>query len=202
MTSTRDRVLAEIRQGPKTIRALTETLAVTRTAIVVQVNQLLAENLIRKGTPASDGSVGKPALRYEAVPGYEDSMSEAYQPFSELLVSVLSQGLSDDAFDSLMRRLGWEMADHLSIDETSDFDDRLSRARDHVDQLGAATQAHQDGDHIIIESHNCPVASLVRKNGCVCTAVGQFFETATGQTVDVQCDRSDRLTCRFRIKAA
>lgn len=201
MSSTRDSILTALRQEPMTIRALTKKLGVTRTAIVVQINQLLADHLIQKGAMSPEKSVGKPAVLYEAVPGQEDSLSEAYRPFSELLISVLSEGLSDDAFDHLMRRLGREMAAPLLTNTDLPFEDRLAKARVHADHLGGATRLQKSADGLVIESHNCPVGSLVRSNKCVCTAIGQFFETATGHPVDVQCNRTDRLTCRFLVSS-
>lgn len=199
--TTKDEILRLLHREALTVTELAERLGVTRNAIVQPLRQHEADGLIRQNTKER-GRVGKPALRYEAVPGFEDRASGAYPAFAELLVASASRSLTRGQLTALMRSVGEEMADHVDTTGARSLQERLGLARAFVDRLGAATTVESDGADIITRSHTCPLARAVRRDGCVCEAVACFMSKVTGTEVTEFCDRSEKLICQFRIKAA
>ena len=199
--TTRDDILSQLRRGNLTTAELAKRLGLSRNAVVLPLGQLESEGLVRRAALRRSGQAGKPAHEFEIVPGHEDTVSSAYRPFTELLLTVLPRHQTSDDIEKLMLDVGREMARHIPSNGEKTFDDRLATARAVVDDLGAATELTVDGDHVLIQSRSCPLATAVRKEPCVCKAVAAFFEAATGQKTYERCIRKDKLTCRFEIEA-
>jgi len=200
--STREDILSQLRRGNLTTVELAERLGLSRNAVVVPLRQLVSEGLIRRATVRRSGQAGKPAYEFEVVPGHEDTISTAYRPFSELLLTVLPRYLPPAEVEKLMLDLGRQMAAHMPFGSQKSFAENLAAARVIVDDLGAATEVITDGNRVMVQSHSCPLAAAVRKEPCVCQAVAAFFEAATGRKTVERCIRKDKLTCRFDIEAA
>ena len=175
MTKTEHRIIAALRKQPSTIAELCDELDLSRNAIVFQLGQMESKDLVERGPLRRAKRAGKPAVVYQAVEGREDSMSNAYRDFSTALVDEISSQLSSAAMKQLMKKVGKRIAESASIDKKSKLSDRLNAARAVVDQLGAATEFSEEKGGYIIQSHNCPLASAVRSDGCVCGVVAGFF---------------------------
>lgn len=199
MTKTENRIIAILRRQSSTIADLVEALDLSRNAIVFQLSQMEAKGLITKGSARHEKRAGKPSIEYVAVSGQEDSMSNAYRNFASLLVEQVSQQLPPKAMKKVMRQIGLEIAKSSAIDKDWPVSQRLTAARAVADELGAATELSEVGGKYIIESHNCPLASAVRSDACVCTVVESFFKEATGCLVEQHCNRDDKLLCRFEL---
>lgn len=199
--TTREDILSELRRGNLTTAELANRLSLSRNAVVLPLSQLESEGLVRRAALRRSGQAGKPAHEYEVVPGHEDTVSSAYRPFTELMLTVLPWHQTSDEIERLMHDVGREMASHMPSNNGRAFADRLAAARALVDDLGAATELSVDGDHVLIQSRSCPLATAVRKEPCVCKAVAAFFEAATGQKTSERCIRKEKLTCRFEIEA-
>ena len=199
--TTRDDILRLLNREALTVAEMAERLGVTRNAIVQPLRQHEAAGLVRQRA-TQRGRVGKPALRYEAVPGFEDRDSDAYPAFAELLVASASRSLTRDQLIALMQSAGQEMASHIDTGGVDDIAGRLELARAFVDRLGAATTLEKTNGELVMRSHTCPLARAVRRDGCVCQAVASFLASVTGSDVREFCDRGDKLTCQFAVKAA
>ena len=197
--TTRDDILSHLRRGNLTTAELVDRLGLSRNAVVLPLGQLISEGLVRRAALRRSGQAGKPAHEFEIVPGHEDTVSSAYRPFAELLLTVLPRYQTSDEIERLMLDVGREMASHMPSTGGEAFADRLAAARAVVDDLGAATELIGDGDTVTVQSHSCPLAAAVRKEPCVCKAVAAFFEAATGRKASERCIRGEKLTCRFEI---
>ncbi|MEM9439401.1 MAG: winged helix-turn-helix transcriptional regulator [Pseudomonadota bacterium] len=198
--TTRDDILSQLRRGNLTKAELAHQLGLSRNAVVLPLERLVNEGLVRRAALRRSGQAGKPALEFEIVPGHEDTISSAYRPFVELMLAVLSRERSRDDMERLMVDVGREMADHMPPMNDATFDDRLAAARSVVDDLGAGTELIVDDQGFIVQSRSCPLATAVRKQPCVCKAVAAFFEAATGRKASERCIREQTLTCRFKIE--
>ena len=199
MTKTEHRIIAILRKTPSTIADLVSTLELSRNAVVFQLGQMESKGLVERGDARHTRKAGKPAREYRATDGQEDSMSSAYKPFATALVEHASHHMPRAAFKRLMKDVGKGIALAAGINDQWPLDERLEAARKVVDELGANTELDRESDSYVIRSHNCPLASAVRSNGCVCAAVASFFSEATGCTVEEQCSREKQLVCRFKL---
>ncbi|MGI9507926.1 MAG: helix-turn-helix transcriptional regulator [Geminicoccaceae bacterium] len=200
--TTRDDILSQLRRGNLTTAELADRLSLSRNAVVLPLGHLISEGLVRRAAPRRSGQVGKPAHEFEIVPGHEDSISTAYRPFTNVMLTVLQRHQTAAEIEKLMLDIGREMASHMPPTDHQSFTDRLAAARTVVDDLGAATELIVDGDSVIVQSRSCPLATAVRKEPCVCKAVAAFFETVTGRQATERCIRDKTLTCRFEIEAS
>ena len=105
-----------------------------------------------------------------------------------------------DAPIELMDRTGRSMAAGIKADPEASFADRVRAATDFADNLGADTETELTDEGITIRSFSCPLGRGVRAEPCVCGALARFFAEVTGGEVDEQCERGDRLACKFVIK--
>ncbi len=196
--STRQKILALLRRQAMTVSELSARLDVTRNAVIVPLRQLEADGLI-EGVEHREKRVGKPAVQYAAVAGREDEASRAYPPFTELIMQALPEQLSRDQIGQLMQRIGRQMALDVDVDQQSSFSDRLKAATDFVDEMGAATVVETTENGSIVRSYSCPLGRAVRREPCVCSMISAFFSEVTGSSVEEQCDRSEKLFCKFVI---
>ena len=196
--STRERILSLLRREAMTVPELSARLEVTRNAVIVPLRQLEADGLV-EGKELREKRVGKPAVRYAAVPGREDVASRAYPSFAELMVQMLPQHLTRRRIRRLMQQIGHEMASLVDTDERSSFSERLKAATSFIDDMGAGTVVEATDKNTVVRSFSCPLGRAVRQEPCVCSMIATFLADVTGAQVDEQCDRSERLRCKFVI---
>ena len=111
--TTRDDILSQLRRGNLTTAELAKRLGLSRNAVVLPLGQLESEGLVRRAALRRSGQAGKPAHEFEIVPGHEDTVSSAYRPFTELLLTVLPRHQTSDDIEKLMLDVGREMAHHI-----------------------------------------------------------------------------------------
>jgi len=198
--STRRQILDLISRRPQTVAELSAELDLTRNAIVVQLQQLDADGLVRRGQRQRSRGVGKPGYEYEIVPGTEDSLSQAYRPLLEQLIAVLGRRLPAATVAEILEDAGRELARGAGISNCDDPRSRLKQAVAIVNSLGACAEIIDDGSGaLVVENRRCPFASAVRRDACVCVAAAAFFREATGLAFEQNCERGDRLTCRYVV---
>ncbi len=196
--STKDEILSLLRREALTVTELSARLDVTRNAVIVPLRQLEADQLI-EGAERRDKRVGKPAVEYSAVAGREDVASQAYPPFAELLLQSLPEHLSRDEISHLMQQVGQKMANHLDSGAQAGFTERLKSATDFADSVGARTVVESTNGGAVIRSFSCPLGRAVRQESCVCGVIAAFFAEVTGAQVEEQCDRGEKLFCKFVV---
>ncbi len=198
--TTKSDILDLLRRQPLTVAQLCERLGVTRNAVNVQLRQLEAEGLVRRGTQKERGVVGKPPSTFEAAPGSEDIASAAYRAVLLAVLSATKAMSGPETLRDILEKAGRGLA--ASIDDAGprDFETRLRKAMAMVDALGASTEAVPQPGGIMIRNYSCPVGGAVREEPCVCEAMAAFFSEATGCPASEYCLREDRLICQYFIR--
>lgn len=201
--STRDRVLRLISRKSLTIPELSAELGVTRNAVVVQLQQLAADGLVRRAGRQRTGVAGKPGHVYEMVPGNEDRDSDAYRPLVAQIVEVLGRRLQPDEIAEILEEAGEGLAREAGLLTDLEPDERLARAVAIVNSLGACAEVVEgEAGQLVVENRSCPFAFAVRRDACVCRAAAAFFRAATGLPFEQKCDRAETLTCRYVANVA
>lgn len=198
---TKSHILAAVREAPLTIAQLCEKLGITRTAVYLQLKQLIAAGHVRASSTARIGQVGKPSVAYEAAAGTEDIDSLAYQPlFTELLAQIKTT-YGEAAMLELLESTGRSMARATIPPNLSNPEEKIQAAMAVADSLGATTQLAKQADGTyLISNHTCPTATSVRSEARVCHLLTSFFAEATGCHVSEKCARNERIQCHFQIK--
>lgn len=196
--STRQRILDLISREPMTPPELSSRLGLARNAVVVQLQKLVAEGLVRRGEPQRTGTAGKPGHVFSLVPGTEDIHSRAYRPLVGQMIAVLSERMPPAELCDILEEAGKRLAQEAGLMATAPARARLERAVDVVNSLGACAQIVESSTGaLIVENHRCPFGHAVRRDACVCHAAAAFFRAATGLPFEQRCERSDTLTCRY-----
>lgn len=202
--TTRRRILDLISRRPHRVSELSEALSVTRNAVVVQLQQLVADGLVRRGALQRTGGAGKPGYAFEIVPGTEDVGSQAYRPLVEQLVATLARRLPAKTVVAILEEAGRGLARDAGLVRADDARSQVEQAVAVVNSLGACAEIIDAGDgRFVVENRRCPFANAVRRDACVCHAAAAFLREATGLPFEQKCDRGETLTCRYvAVKSA
>ncbi len=200
--STKRAILASLHRRPRTVADLCDELAVTRTAVNVQIRQLLAERLIVRLPPDPRGGVGKPASLYDAAPGSEDAVSDIHRDFLATLVTVLVEELSPEARRKLLDATGRRLARAAGLRPTGNFEVDIGAAAQAANAVGAQAEVETVASGTLVRNRSCPLANAVRLDNHVCQAMAAFFSEATGHDATERCIRTDRLTCQYLVASA
>lgn len=198
-TSTKDRLLAQLRIRPMTVHELAASLEVTRNAIIVALQDLEARGLVRKGGPERTGKAGKPAYKYELVAERFEKNSPAYQTIAPHLLLAATRG-DDETVAQYLEAVGRSMYQALCADLGSKTALGLEETLAFLTSQGAKIERRKDGDDELILSHSCPIGVLVRAERRVCGAVASLLTHASGLPVKDECEYAAKLTCRFRVR--
>jgi predicted ArsR family transcriptional regulator len=184
------------------VEELAAELDLTDNAIRLHLGTLERDGIVRVQGTRRDGNVGKPATVYEISPDAEPVFSRAYAPFLATLLSSLGGRLPQHAIEEIMRDVGHRMATDSRRAGRGNLDDRVGAAAKILDDLGGMTSVLRDGEALIIQGHGCPLSAVVAEQAEVCGAVRTMLSDVTGEQVEERCDRRDRPSCCFRVKAA
>jgi predicted ArsR family transcriptional regulator len=169
-----------------------------RNAVVVQLQKLVGEGLVRRGGHQRTGVAGKPGYVYELVPGNEDVFSEAYRPLVGQILAVLRERLRPKEIADILEAAGERLAHEAGLTSNEAPRERLAKAVAVVNGLGACAEIVEGAaGKLTVENRRCPFAHAVRRDACVCHAAAAFFRAATGLPFEQKCDRGEVLTCRY-----
>ena len=193
---TRSRIIDVLRRGPLTLDELAAELAVTRTAVRLQLAALERDaQVARRGVKRGKT---KPSQIYELTHVGERQLSRAYIPVLTELLHVLSDRLDAGEFESVMRAVGRRLVGaRPAAGDTARA--RVDQASALLDQFGGLTEVSEQGADLLIRSHGCPLAATAVDHPETCSAMESLVSEFVGASVTQECDRSDRPRCRFRL---
>src|SRR5688500_6077418 len=108
LASAKGRVLDRLRRAPQTVDELAASLGVTDNAVRSQLAALEREGLVRRG--AVRPGVRRPSHTYQLAPGVEALFCQAYGPFLNQLLDLMSARLPKREMDGLARQVGRRLA--------------------------------------------------------------------------------------------
>lgn len=193
---TRSRVIAALRRGPRTLDELVGELALTRTAVRLQLATLERDgDVARRGVRPGRT---KPANVYELTNEGERTLSRAYVPVLTELLHVLSDRLTRTEFDAVMRAVGRGLLTGRARPR-GDLRARVDAASALLDQFGGLTEVSEEGPELVIKSFGCPLAATAVDHPETCSAMESLVSEFVDARVAQRCDRSGRPRCRFHI---
>ena len=201
LDSTRGRIVALLRHGALTADDLASALALTRTAVRIQLTSMERDGLVvragrRPGTT-------RPSVLFELTPEVERLLSKAYLPLLTQLVQVFAEELEPAQQEQLLREVGRRLAGELLTKRqpSGPLASRVEAASALLnDQLGALTRVEKNG-HYTIRGSGCPLSALTDRHRGVCLAMESFVSTVVGAPVVECCDRGAQPRCCFEIAA-
>ncbi len=194
----RSRLLALLRQEPRTVDELATGLGVTRNAVRVQLAALERDGMVHRA--ALRPSLRRPAQTYAVTSEAEVLLSRLYAPVALSLVRELADRMDGDALRELFRAVGRRLAAELPRPR-GDLRERAQAVSTLLNELGGLTEIETTEQEIVLRGYACPLAAIAAHQPSVCAAVEALVEALLERPAEEHCDRSGAPRCRFVIAA-
>jgi len=194
---TRNRLIALLRSGARTIDELAVELGVTNNAVRAQI-----VGLERDGIVSAQGlrrGAGKPSTAYGLTAEFEPALSRAYIPLLLQVLRELNARMSEAELRELMAAVGRRWAAALPR-VGGDRRARAEFAARLLAELGGMVEVEEREGQISLRGFSCPLGALVCERPQICGALEALLTEVTGGEVREQCDRTgDRPRCCFAL---
>jgi predicted ArsR family transcriptional regulator len=194
LESTRGRIVALLRRTSRTVDELAAALDLTDNAVRAHIATLERDGLVeqrgvRRGT-------SKPAFAYDLTPEAEQLFPKAYGPVLAHLLTLLTEQLSPDAMDDLLRAVGRRSASEQPRAGSS-IESRLDLAAHVLTDLGGLAEYEVAEDQIVIRGYSCPLAAVAPDHPAVCHLAEALVSEIIGVPMHEECARAGRPRCTF-----
>ena len=198
-SSTRGKLVALLRTGPKSVDQLSDALGVTQNAVRAQLAALARDGVATSVGARHAGTVGKPATLYAIAEPAETAFSGAYPPTLATLVSVLGERLPPEELESVLGEVGRRLAPASRV-LTGPLEPRVQQGAAALVTMGAMVDVSSDGDAFVIAGHGCPLGVAVAAHPATCRTVEQLLAMVTGARIREQCSRDGASPkCTFHV---
>jgi predicted ArsR family transcriptional regulator len=194
--TTRGQIVAELRRGSRTVEDLRKILGITDNAVRAHLAALERDGIVHQTATRPSGR--RPAVLYELTTAAERSFSQAYLPVLTRLVDSLSERMSTDDLEILLRDVGERLAKEQPA-LTGSLRERADGAARVLTTLGGVAEVEESEDELVIRGFSCPLGEAVRAHPSTCQAAQALVSELVGAEVKERCDKTDRPRCRFVI---
>jgi predicted ArsR family transcriptional regulator len=196
LNTTRGQIVAELRRESRTVEDLRKMLGITDNAVRAHLAALERDGIVHQTATRPSGR--RPAVLYELTKAAESSFSQAYLPVLTRLVDSLSDRMSPDQLEIILRDVGERLAkEQPSL--TGTLRERTEGAARVLTTLGGLAEVEESNDALTIRGYSCPLADAVRSHPATCQAAQALVSELVGAPVTEACDKGLRPRCRFTI---
>lgn len=197
--STRGRIVTLLRRASRTVDELAEALDLTDNAVRAHLATLERDGFVQQ-QGARRGS-GKPAYVYNLSPEAEQLFPKAYGPVLHELLEVLSEQMTPEEVEALMRITGRRIASQWNI-PPGDLHARLQVAVDILNELGGLAELEEHAGTYSIRGYSCPLAAAVPGHPEVCRLTETLLAELVGAAVQEHCNCNGTSRCYFTVSDA
>jgi predicted ArsR family transcriptional regulator len=197
LVTTRGQIVAELRRSPRTVEELRKTIGITDNAVRAHLAALERDGIVHQASIRPSGR--RPSIVYELTEAAERSFSRAYLPVLTRLVESLSERMSTDELDILLRDVGERLAREQPA-MSGTLRERAEAAASVLTGLGGLAEVEETSDGLAIRGLSCPLADAVRSHPATCQAAQGLVSEIVGVPVIEACDKGARPRCRFEIR--
>src|SRR6266567_1216094 len=194
--STRGRIVTLLRRASRTVDELAQALNITDNAVRAHLASLERDGVVQQ-RGARRGS-GKPAYVYDLTPEAEQLFPKAYGPVLREVLEVLSERMTPEELDAVMRAAGRRIAAKWHIPQ-GDLHGRLATAVEVLNELGGMAELESCDGTYCIRGYSCPLAAAVPGHPEVCHLAEALLTELVGVPLQEHCDRSEPLRCCFVV---
>jgi predicted ArsR family transcriptional regulator len=201
MESTRGQIVSLLRRSARTVEELAGALGLTNNAIRNHLATLERDGIVRQEGIRRGPGAGKPATVYELDPDAESLFSNAYAPVLGAVIDVLINDLPAEQTDTVMRRVGHQLAAGLGGQANGTLAARVRAAAGVLTALGGEVEIIDSAGILSIRGCSCPLGATVAAHPEVCRAVETLVGGVIGVAVRSTCEHGDRPRCCFSVEA-
>ena len=198
LASTRGKVLALLRWGPRTVNELAASLALTDNAVRLHLSGLERDGLVEQ--EGVRRGVGKPAHVYRLSADAEGLFPKSYATLLSALLVLLREREGDEGVEQLLRAVGARLGADAET-EGSTLRERVDAAVAVLGQLGGLATVDEAGGEVLIRGYSCPFSAVVQSHPETCALAEQLLSAIVGAQVVECCDRAGVPHCAFRVAA-
>src|SRR2546421_959715 len=195
--STRGRIVTLLRRNSRTVEELAQELTLTDNAVRAHLATLERDGIVQQ-RGVRRGS-GKPSYVYDLTPEAEYLFPKAYGPVLRLLLDVLSEEMTPEEMEIVLRKVWRNIATDWHI-PSGDLPTRLEGAVEVLNEMGGMAELEASDEHTYrIRGYSCPLAAAVPGHPEVCRLAETLITELAGVRVQEQCEKGDVPRCCFTV---
>jgi predicted ArsR family transcriptional regulator len=195
--SMRGRIVTLLRRSGRTVEELARELGLTDNGVRAHLATLERDGIVRQwGSVRRASGGGKPAYVYELTPEAEDLFPKAYAPVLLRLLDVLSERLSPEESEEVLRMVGRSLVEGKTAPSG---DEGLEAGVDVLNELGGLAELEERDGTFVIRGYSCPLAAVTPDHPEVCRMVEALITELAGVPVREHCDRGESPRCCFEV---
>jgi predicted ArsR family transcriptional regulator len=192
------KVLAQLREGPRTVEDLAKALHLTPNAVRNQLRKLQDANLVAQS--GTRPSASKPSVLYAVTLEGEVQFSTIYLPILTQFLRVAEGQCSGKQLGSFMRDTGKSLAGRYEKPD-GDLKKRVNSAARLLRSFGGLTEVRTENGGLVIRSGTCPLSALTSEHSAACLIFESFLASYIGATVRNCCSLERKPQCCFEVSA-
>ncbi len=197
-TSPIGRVLAQLRDGPKTVDELAASLRLTPNAVRNQLRKLVATNLAQ--VSGRRAGVSKPSALYSITLDGEIQFSTLYLPVLSQFLRVAEGQCSGKQLGTFMSRTGRALAQRYPK-PSGTLRHRVDAAQKLLKSFGGIPEVDSRSGVLIIRSAGCPLSALTSEHPAACRILQALLGEYIGRPARICCVRGDEPHCCFEVQS-
>lgn len=197
--STRGKIITLLRRSSWTVEELAQALALTDNAVRAQLAVLERDGLVHQHGIRPSSS--KPAFVYSLTEAAEELFAKAYSPVLRSLLEELNERMTAEEVEEVLRSTGRRLVAQWPLPR-GELYVRLKAAISVLDALGGLAELEQQNGAYVIRGYRCPLAAVVPGHPEVCRLAESLLTELVGMPVQEQCDRGEKVGCRFVVPAS
>jgi predicted ArsR family transcriptional regulator len=196
--STRGRIVALLRDRPRTVEELASALGLTDNAVRAHLAALERDELVEHLGVRRTGAT-RPAHTYGVVAEAEALFSKAYVPLLGRTLEILAERMGSRKLEALMQAAGRRLTP-VDVRRPHGRASRLAAAAEFLNELGASALVERVRAPSLIRSRSCPVAAVAKTRPEVCAAMASLVGALVEAPARQRCERENgRARCLFEI---
>jgi predicted ArsR family transcriptional regulator len=198
-SSTRGRIILQLRRETRTVNELAEALDLTDNAVRAQLTALERDGLVRpSGTRPGRR---KPNVIYDLTAKAEHLFPKVYGLILLHLLGVLKERNSPKKVDEIVRTVGHRLAPNFRPSFSGgQSQDRIHQAITVLRELGGFCEQAGGNGKVILRCFDCPMAVAVVGHPEVCNLVETVLADVLGVPVQQRCQTEPAPRCSFEIE--
>ena len=196
LSSTRGRVLALLRWGPRTVSELAASIGLTDNGVRGHLAVLERDGLVRQEGVRRTG--GKPSYVYELTPDADALFPKGYASVLSEVLEYVREQRGREGLEQFVRGVAQRTASKIPHGD-ADLRSRVDAAVAALTELGGLVEVVEEGTTLQIRGFSCPLSAVVRENPETCALAEELVRTIVGTDVVECCDRSGTPRCAFKI---
>jgi predicted ArsR family transcriptional regulator len=194
--STPGQIILLLRRASRTVEELAQALDLTDNAVRAHLATLERDGLVQQHGKRRSNS--KPASLYDLTPAAEEHFAKAYSPVLRHLLEELNERMEASEVEETLRSAGRRLVAEWPIPR-GELHARLEAAISVLDALGGLAELEKRNGAYVIQGYGCPLAMVVQGHKEVCRLIESLLTELVGVKVEEQCDRNEKVSCRFVV---